>query len=151
MRRLFIDAGAFIAQCAPDDRRHRVTAEGFRNVGAARLVTSDLVISEAATWLRYHVSLRRMLALRDFLRSLRQLEVVHLDPPLEQEAWDLLERVDDLALSFADAVAVTVVKRERCDAVFGFDTDFLSLGIPLYPGTGVGESPVPYVATPLRD
>lgn len=148
IRRLFIDAGPMIAACNRGDRHRSAALEGFGDAEGKRLITTNLVVSEAATWLRYHVNHRAMLDLRTLLRG-RHILVIASDEKVEGAAWDLLERMDDLVLSFADAVSAVVARREKCDAVFTFDSDFLAMGFSVYPGTGVGEDAPPYLATPI--
>jgi predicted nucleic acid-binding protein len=51
----FVDTGAWIALMVPRDQYHQRATTFFRSIARnTRLVTSNYVLSEAFTWLRYH-------------------------------------------------------------------------------------------------
>ena len=100
------------------------------------LLTSNLVLAETATRLRYDAGLRRALAFRDLVdeaESLGQLTVRRADQQLEARAWSLMERYADLALSFTDCAGAITAREASADAVFGLDADFRVLGFVLEP------------------
>ena len=98
------------------------------------LLTSDLVVSETATRLRFDAGLDAALAFRSLLEeavAAGRLIVRHADAELDARAWDLMERHPGLTLSFTDC-AVTATEG-RAAAVFGLDNDFRVLGFALEP------------------
>lgn len=150
MRRIFVDSGAFIALLSPTDRHHELAASTWSTIADRPLLTTHLVIGEAATRLRYDHGLQHMLRLKSFLGSLPQLEIASVDAKIQDRAWDLLERYSDLRLSYCDAVSATIARAQRCQSVFAFDADFLVLGFSLRPGQAANETAVPYTATLSR-
>lgn len=101
-----------------------------------RLLTTNYVTEEAATWLRYHTGLGTALTFRRALEealSRRRLRVVWVDPRLEREGWEIMERYADVALSLTDAVSAAVARRAKVTEVFGFDADFRALGFDVQP------------------
>lgn len=56
-----------------------------------------------------------------------------VDPRIEREAWELLERYRDVPLSLTDATSAAVARRAKVREVFGFDSDFRALGFDVQP------------------
>lgn len=138
MRRVYVDTGAFIALIWQRDRDHERVAAAFRRLraDAALLVTSEAVISETATRLRYDAGLATVAAFRSVLdrsEAQRTLRVRPTDSVLRGAAFDVMDRYADLRLSFADAVGVAIARDERADAVLALDEDFRALGFTVEP------------------
>ncbi len=100
------------------------------------LLTSNLVIAETATRLRYDAGLPAALGFRglvDAAVEAGRLLVRHSDVELEGKAWGLMERYADLTLSFTDCVGSVTAREASTAAVFGLDADFRVLGFALEP------------------
>lgn len=100
------------------------------------LLTSNLVIAETATRLRYDAGLPAALGFRalvDAAVEAGRLLVRHSDADLEGKAWDGMERYADLTLSFTDCVGAVTAREGSAAAVFGLDADFRVLGFALEP------------------
>ncbi len=113
----------------------RAHYERLREQGDA-LLTSNLVLAETATRLRYDAGLARALAFRDLVGEAERrgsLTVRRVDGELEVKAWALMEQYAGLTLSFADCVGAVTAREASAAAVFGLDRDFLALGFALEP------------------
>ena len=100
------------------------------------LLTSNLVVSETATRLRYDAGPSAAIAFRGLLEAAVEagrLIVRHADGAVDSSAWDLMERYPDLTLSFTDCVGAVTATEGRAAAVFGLDNDFRVLGFSLEP------------------
>lgn len=100
------------------------------------LLTSNLVLAETATRLRYDAGLPAVLTFRDFLQRAAgsgRLAIRYSDPDLDRDAWVLMERYADRLLSFADCVGAVTAREASAAAVFGLDADFSVLGFSLEP------------------
>lgn len=133
-----MDTGAFIALLWQRDRAHAACRDHLRRLRTAgdALLTSNLVLAETATRLRYDAGLGAALAFRTLVdEAVRtgQLSVRHSDPALDAKAWDVMERYRDQQLSFADCTGAVVAQEARVGAVFGLDSDFVVLGFTLEP------------------
>jgi predicted nucleic acid-binding protein len=100
------------------------------------LITSNLVLAETATRLRYDAGLPLALAFRDVVdeaAATGRLAVRHADAETEAKAWAVMERYADLTLSFTDCVGAVTAREARASAVFGLDNDFRVLGFAVEP------------------
>ncbi|MGH3048595.1 MAG: type II toxin-antitoxin system VapC family toxin [Gaiellaceae bacterium] len=138
MRVVYVDTGALIALIWKRDRAHGRVREHYRRLRAQRdgLLTSNLVLAETATRLRYDAGLPAALAFKEVVEeavATGALSVRYADPDLDGRAWQLMEQYADRALSFADCVGAVTARDGRADAVFGLDADFSILGFALEP------------------
>lgn len=135
MKVVFIDTGAFVAL---NDRKdaHHARAMKWLRAYRGRFVTSGDVLDESITRLRYDAGLEPARRLREQVAAMEQrqrLAIVWRDRDLHTAAWEVLDRFDDIALSFTDAVNISIARTRRCEAVFGFDEDFAAAGFVLVP------------------
>jgi predicted nucleic acid-binding protein len=138
MRSIYVDTGAFIALIWQRDRDHDRVVAAFRRLRSdgGVLITSEAVVSETATRLRYDAGLAAVAAYRSVLdrsEAQRTLRIRPTDAVLRGAAFDLMGRYSDLRLSFADAVGAAVARDERADAVLALDDDFRALGFTVEP------------------
>jgi len=100
------------------------------------LLTSNLVLAETTTRLRYDAGLPAAVAFRALIEEAvgaGLLTVRYADAELDARAWDVMERYADLTLSFVDCVSAATAREARAAAVFGLDADFSALGFALEP------------------
>ena len=138
MRTVYVDTGAFIALLWQRDAAHHHAREHLLRLRRerARLVTSDAVIAETCTRLRYDAGLPRTLAFRDFLQEAADsaaLTIRESDAGLRQSAFELMARYHGLTLSYADCVGAAVAREVSAAAVFGLDNDFRVMGLNVEP------------------
>lgn len=138
-RVLYVDSGAFIALIYRRDQAHARVTEYFRRSRAARdlLVTSEPVIAETVTRLRYDAGLSAVSAFRsvlDHALANRSIVIRESDSEIRTSSFGVLEKYRDLRLSYADAVGAVIAGERRVDAVFGLDHDFRVMGFVVEPG-----------------
>lgn len=134
----FVDTGAWIALLKRDDHMHAQARDYYEQqlASGTRFLTTNYVVDETATRLRYDAGLPAALAFRRALdRSVaeRRVRLSWIDPGLEREGWDILERYADVSLSLTDATSVAAARKANIRDVFGFDADFRALGFNLQP------------------
>lgn len=135
MTTVFVDSGAWIALLKPRDRNHPAAAAYYRRE-AKRLLTTNYVVDETATRLRYDLGLRAALTFRDLVEEAsnrRGLQIAWIDPRLEHEGWQVMEQYADVELSLTDAVSAAVARRRKVQEFFGFDAHFRALGFDVQP------------------
>ena len=99
-----------------------------------RLLTTDYIINETVTRLRY--DLNHSIAVR-FLDSIERAEqagvlsVIRIDDVLFDDAIVLFRRYDTAVLSFTDCISFAVCRKYDIDLAFAFDQHFVMMGITL--------------------
>lgn len=132
--RLFVDTSAFIALHDRSDGRH-IRAKTFYDTltAADRLFTSNYVVDETITRLRYTIGRAAAVSFGEAILTGRLYEVVYVDADLEAEALRVLKRYKDKDLSFTDCTTVSFLAQRGLDAVFAFDEDFSRVGLRTLP------------------
>lgn len=131
--RIFIDSGGFIGLVSKKDSLHHVARSFFGEIvnRKAIQITTNLVLSETYTYLRYHEN--HHTACR-FLENIRYAEkggfliIVYSDSLLEEKAFEILKKYSDQDLSYTDAVSFAYLETDReTRDVFSFDSHFYLL------------------------
>jgi len=129
-RKVFLDTGAFIALAFRRDQNHEKAVKIFQAVMAknADIVTTNLIVAETYTFLRYNINYHTAIG---FLKSLKQAEqasmikIIYATPEIEKEALKILEKYCDQSISYPDAVSFAVLAQESdIKDVFTFDEHF---------------------------
>ena len=132
--KLFIDASGFIALISKKDKKHLIANTFFRHIIDEKIIqiTTNLVISETYTFLRYqenyHISYR-------FLETIRRAEkagfllIIYSCSTIERKAMDLLEKFNDQELSYTDAVSFACIEIDQdIKDIFTLDKHFYITG-----------------------
>ncbi|MXZ21237.1 MAG: type II toxin-antitoxin system VapC family toxin [Caldilineaceae bacterium SB0665_bin_25] len=132
----FVDSGAWIALYSLRDQHH---AEAFAIFGSleqqkARLLTTDYVIDETITRLRYDAGHAAAVVSLDAIEEAEKkntVTVVAVDRSSFQESEGLFRQYSSEKLSFTDCTSFVVCKRYGISAAFAFDQHFPIMGISL--------------------
>ena len=101
---------------------------------SAQFLTTDYVIDETATHLRYkanHLIAVQFLDLIESSKVIGGLTVTEIDSLLFQEAERLFRQYDTAKLSFTDCTSFAVCQQYNISEAFAFDQDFIIIGIIL--------------------
>lgn len=137
--KLFIDTGAFIAITMEKDQDHNAAVNYLKEVlkNHTIQITTNLILSETYTFLRYHAHFE--LALQ-FIKQAKkaekkgQLLVVYSEPVLEDKAINILKKYFDQDISFVDAVSIAYLEiDDTVKDVFTFDRHFQISGKNILP------------------
>jgi predicted nucleic acid-binding protein len=120
------------------DAYHVRAREFFREIARdTRLVTSNYVIAETATWLAYHDMRPVASRLKEMVDSAEKtnfLITAWVTPNVHADAWKLFDGWDDQDFSFCDCTSFVLSRSHGVDFVFGFDRHFRTFGLDLKPG-----------------
>ena len=137
MTRVYVDAGTWIALAMPDDSHHQEARAFFRQqTRGLVVVTSNMVLAETFTFLRYHRQLRGARSAHESVVASERiglLELVWVTKEIHDAGWDIYDRYDDQAFSFTDCTSFVIARQQNVDFVFGFDADFRTMGFDLRP------------------
>lgn len=132
---VLVDTSAFYAlQSSGDAGEHalvRAEAERFES-DRAMLATTDYVLDETYTLLRSALGHRS--AVR-FGREIRRggIEIVQVDPDIQEEAWRIFEKYSDKGFSFTDCTSFAVMRRGKINLAFTLDRHFRQFGFEVAP------------------
>jgi len=140
VKKVFVDTGAWLAVTVQRDQYHQVAASYYLELiaGSSLFLTTNYVLLETYTRIRYDDDLPQAIALRQSLQQAqeaRALQVVWITPEIEAEAWQIFSSYTDQSFSIVDCTSFVVARQEKVDEVFGFDKGFLTMGLLLQPGS----------------
>ena len=133
---IFVDSGAWIAFVDRGDPYHSNAVAIYNDLVQQRtqLLTTDYVIDETATHLRYKVNHSIAVQFLNLIESAKvtgRLTITEIDRDLFQEAERLFRQYDTAKLSFTDCTSFVVCRRRNISEAFAFDQDFTIIGIIL--------------------
>jgi len=133
---IFVDTGAWIALSDRNDQHHDDAVATYTRLKRRkeRLLTTDYVIDETLTRLRYdlgHYSAVKFLDLIERTEETGVLTIIRIDEVLFQKAKTLFRRYDSAILSFTDCTSFAVCQMYKVSEAFAFDQHFLMMGIIL--------------------
>ena len=135
---VFVDTGGWIAMAVKRDRYHKEAATYYRKLSKTkvRLVTSNYVLSETYTRIRYddgHAKAMQFNALIQEAIKAGRLNLEWITHVLHKEAWNIFEKYEGQDFSFVDCTSFATAKRLGVKEVFGFDDHFKTMGLILKP------------------
>jgi uncharacterized protein len=136
MRSVFVDTSAFVALRNSSEAEHeraRLALTELISEGVA-LFTSNYVFAETYTALMVRVGRGEAIEWGRRFRDGGAVDLVHLDRPTEEKAWEILERYDDKRWSYVDATSFALLERGGESNAFAFDAHFSQRGLQLVPG-----------------
>ena len=133
---IFVDTGAWVAILNPRDQHHQDAVEIYNTLEQQRirLLTTDYVIDETATRLRYDTnhSLAVMFLNRiELLVEIGILTVVEINKDVFEKAKALFRQYDSARLAFTDCTSFVVCRENNITEAFAFDRHFAMMGIDL--------------------
>ncbi len=130
---IFVDTSAFLALVNEKDNNHTEAIhflERIKNGGVKikKIVTSDYIIDETLTRIRYSVGHQEAVEWgRDILSS-NVVEKVEVGGEMFELAWELFQAYNDKKLSFTDCTSFAIMKKKGIEKAFSFDEDFGRMG-----------------------
>jgi len=133
---IFVDTGAWIAVTDTFDQYHyqAVKIYALLKRQQKRFVTTDYVIDETVTRLRYdagHSSALRYLDLLALAQETGTLRIVYNTEAIFQKAITVFRRYDTVDISLTDCVSFVVCQQLEILYAFSFDKHFPIMGISL--------------------
>jgi len=127
---IFVDTSAVYALADRGDARHEEARRLLETALARResLLTHNYVLVESLALLQHRLGSETA---AKFARSVRDFEVVWVDPPLHAEATRRWVQSSKRRVSFVDEVSFVVMKARGIEVAFAFDRDFEGRGFRL--------------------
>ena len=133
---IFVDSGAWIALLDRRDQHHDDAIAIYSDLvqQSTQFLTTDYVIDETATRLRYKVNHSIAVQFLNLIERTKEtggLTVAAIDSVLFQEAERLFRQYDTAELSFTDCTSFAVCQQHNISEAFAFDQHFPMVGITL--------------------
>ena len=130
--KVFVDTSAWIALMVSADDHHAEATRVFERLLAenALVITSNYVLAETLTWLRYEVGFQVAVDFHlviERARADKRLRLEWVDEAVSSQAWLLFTGFADQELSVADCTSAVIARQLESD-VFAYDQDFVTLG-----------------------
>jgi uncharacterized protein len=137
MRAVFIDTSAFVALRNEAEAEHVSARRALSKlVGeGVSLFTSNYVFAETYTALMVRVGRAEAIEWGRRFRAGEAIELVRVDPDVEEDAWSILERHRDKRWSYVDATSFALLERDGGNEAFAFDAHFSQRGLRVLPGS----------------
>jgi predicted nucleic acid-binding protein len=129
MSETFVDTSGIVALVFQRDTRHAAAQAAWRGLLARRsaLVTTDLVVAESVTLVRFRAGYELSVRLGERLLA-DPFEIVWATRPLVDNAWSVYRKYADQILSLCDCVSFAVMRSRKIQTAFTYDSDFEHAG-----------------------
>ncbi len=131
MYRVFGDTGGWACLVNPREPFHSLAQSVYSKVRqrSGIIVTTNYVLAELVSLLLSmrlpHATIVRFI---NDLRNSPLVEIVHIDPTLDAEAWDLFQRRPDKRWSLVDCASFVVMQRWGITEALTTDINFEQAG-----------------------
>ena len=138
MSEVFVDTWAWYALADERDDQHDIARLASEEIveREATLVTTNFVLDEATTLIRYKLGHTSAVTFRQTIRQLAEdelLAIVHVTEAHESSAGEIFDRYDDQDFSFTDCTSFVVMRELGITEVFTSDQHFSTVGFMLIP------------------
>ena len=124
--RVFIDTSYFFARLVERDQWHEKAKQAVKPGLSA--VTSSLVINETISLLQARGRFASALTFLRGIRSRPDMRIIHVDPVLQAEAWDLFGRWGAAGANVVDCSSFAIMHSLSIRKAFTFDEHFRAAG-----------------------
>ena len=133
-KKLFVDTGAWFALADKSDQYHNQAIEIYSDLlRNYRLLTTNLVIAESYTLMRYALGHQAAIHFVDNIESSPRVIKIYSDSIQEEQAIEVLRQYHDQDFSYTDAASFAVMKQYGAVEAFSFDRHFVTAGFTLIP------------------
>jgi hypothetical protein len=123
---VFIDTSYFFARLVKRDQWHRQACAAAAMETTP--VTSSLVVNETVSLLQAKGVLSAALTFLRGIRSTDDIRVIHVDPVLQAEAWDLFGKWGPAGVTIVDCSSFAIMRSLSIRRAFTFDEHFSAAG-----------------------
>jgi uncharacterized protein len=136
VKSVFVDTSAFVALRNAAEAEHGRARAALAELIAegVALFTSNYVFAETYTALMVRVGRGEAIEWGRRFRDGGAIDLVHLDRPIEERAWEIIEGHGDKRWSYVDATSFALIERDGGEEAFAFDAHFSQRGLRVLPG-----------------
>lgn len=132
--RLFADTGAWCALYDRSDVHHARTSAFLQELKKkAQLITSNYVLDETLTLLRFRAGHKEAVEFGKWVLQSPLVRMINVDEKMWQAAWEIFVRYDDKGFSFTDCTSFAIMRQLDLLNAFAFDHNFEQAGFVMLP------------------
>ncbi len=133
--RLFVDTGAWCALYDKSDLYHPHALSFLQGLKEkkAQLITSDYVLDETLTLLRFRAGHREAVEFGRWVLRSPLVKMLSVNERVWQAAWEIFVRYDDKDFSFTDCTSFALMQQLGLHEAFAFDDHFRQMGFVMVP------------------
>ncbi len=132
--RIFVDTSAWLALDDKNDQYHNKAVAKSSEIKRQRIkiITSEYIIDETITLIRYRVSHQAAVIFGDSLLNSSIVRIVNVTDEDRIKAWEIFKKYEDKELSFTDCTSFVLTKNLRLQKIFTFDKHFKQMGFEIF-------------------
>lgn len=132
--KLFVDTSAWLALNDKNDQYHdKAVVKGSAiKRQKIELITSEYILDESITLIRYRISHQAAIIFGDSLLRSRIVRIEDITNEDRFKAWEIFKKYDDKELSFTDCTSFVLMKNLRLQKAFTFDEHFKQMGFEVF-------------------
>src|SRR3990172_6375411 len=132
--RLFVDTSAWLALNDRNDQYYSRAAAKSTDIKRHRieLITSEYIIDESITLIRYRVSHKAAVIFGDSLLNSSIVKIIDVKGEDRIKAWEMFKKYEDKELSFTDCISFVLMENLKLNKTFTFDEHFKQLGFEIF-------------------
>lgn len=132
--KLFVDTSAWLALNDKSDQYHDKAFSILNVVKRQKieLITSEYIVDESITIIRYRISHRAAIVFGDSLMDSTIVTVMDITMDERTQAWLLFKKYGDKDLSFTDCTSFALMNKLKIRKAFTFDDHFRQIGFDIF-------------------
>lgn len=132
--KIFVDTSAWLALNDRNDRYHEDSIKKAATIKNKKisLITSDYVIDESLTIIRFRVSHEAAVLFGESVFNSNIIQSVNITGDDKFASWELFKRYRDRQFSFTDCTSFILMRRLKLDKCFTFDNHFNQMGFVFF-------------------
>lgn len=132
--RLFVDTSAWLALNDRNDQYYNRAVAKSTEIKKHRieLITSEYIIDESITLIRYRVSHQAAVIFGNSLLDSNIVRIEDVNAEDRLKAWEMFKKFEDKELSFTDCTSFVLMKNLRLQKAFTFDEHFRQMRLEIY-------------------
>jgi hypothetical protein len=132
--KLFVDTSAWLALNDKSDQYHDKALSILNVVKRQKigLITSEYIVDESITIIRYRISHRAAIVFGDSLMDSTIVTVMDIAMDERTQAWHLFKKYSDKDLSFTDCTSFALMNKLKIRKAFTFDDHFKQIGFDIF-------------------
>ncbi|MEW6103933.1 MAG: PIN domain-containing protein [bacterium] len=132
--RIFVDTSAWLGLNDKNDQYHneaKTKAEAIKKE-RIELLTSEYIVDESITLIRYRISHQASVSFGDSLLRSKIAIILDVKDKDRFEAWRMFKKYKDKELSFTDCTSFVLMNERGIKMAFTFDKHFRQLGFKIF-------------------